>query len=827
MSALDHVESKLNIVRANRRGSALLLANSGLRVFPLKANSKEPAIFGWQEKATTDPAIISSWWSGDYRDCNVGVATGRGLMVLDADVKGGKPGLESLARLLKETAQAYSLQVKTPSGGMHVYLRVPRETHIPCGVGSIAGYPGIDVRGDGGLVASIGSDIDHNSYLPVPVPVGSQSGILAASESLIAVCRKRARQSRDKNREPITDLDTSHALKRAMEYLKTAAPKAIAFEGGNDTTYKVAARIRDLGISEGACFDLMGEHWNETGKAEPPWDAQELQTIIGNAYAYATGAPGAMSGIAEFDAVEIAPRVRDQVTLGDWDEPANLWRSDAEPPALPTGLLPDLIEQYARDRGRRLGVDAGGVAALTVASLSSLIHASNCIQVPQCDPHWTERPILWAMLIGNPGSNKSATLSQAIDPVLRLEQKWNRDHARAVAAVTDFSTNPDQNTGPASNPRPKPKRRRKIINDATIEAVAEILAENEGGLLLFKDELSGFFGGMDAYRSKGERDRPFWIEAKEGKPFNVDRKGLVFVVPRNAVSIIGGIQPDKIQSIASKLTDDGLLQRFWPIWIKQAGAPEDDFANDLLDAAVLKLAADMSDGPTNRRYRFAPEAATELAEIQSFKKNQLMRIETGSYATFIDKLPGGFARVALAFHFIDWYADDLHELYDDEPPELISAGTARRARLFLTEFIVPHAAAFYKRLVQTSGAESHASWIAGYILAHGTTRIEERDIYRSYSALSARDKRRERLSAMHELEAKSWVKPTGYTHRDGGPACWEVNPSVFDGRFAVIARREASRRVRVKELIEIEAEKRRAEKANSPHSEAEAAARGF
>jgi AAA domain len=111
---------------------------------------------------------------------------------------------------------------------------------------------------------------------------------------------KKKSQIKSDNVNPLVELDTPSAVKRATEYLRGPAPKAIAFEGGNDTTYKVAARVREFGISESECLDLMGEHWNEAGKAEPPWDAEDLQTIIGNAYRYATAGWGGMSGLADF-----------------------------------------------------------------------------------------------------------------------------------------------------------------------------------------------------------------------------------------------------------------------------------------------------------------------------------------------------------------------------------------------------------------------------------------------------------------------------------------------------------------------------------------------
>src|SRR5262249_41048752 len=152
---------------------------------------------------------------------------------------------------------------------------------------------------------------------------------------------------------------------------------------------------------------------------------------------------------------------------------------------------------------------------------------------------------------------------------------------------------------------------------------------------------------------------------------------------------------------------------------------------------------------------------------------------------FVNKMPGGFARTALVFHIIESYSNELWDLEGEEPAKLISAATARRARLFLTDFIFPHAAVFYKRLVECGEAESNAQWIAGHILSGGLAEIDDRKIDRSCPKLKLREKRRARLDAMHELEVESWVSVVS-TGRDNQPSRWTVNPKVHDGRFEVL-----------------------------------------
>ena len=280
---------------------ALHLAGRGFRVFPLLAGMKRPAFAGWQAAASTDPAVVRAWFEGKYAEANVGIATGGGLLVIDADGAVGKSSLEVIESVI---GVDLGLVVDTPSGGRHAYLTIPDGQWVPNGVKSLKDYPGIDIRADGGLVVAPGSVVNGTPYTTV------NDGDLPLAPQWLVDTIVAGKKLREKSgSEPVGELDTEPNIARAIEYLRGAAPGAIAFAAGDLTTYKVAASIKDFGISEFACSDLMLEHWNET-KAEPPWDADKLMSIVANAYAYGTSRPGVKDAMAEFDAVEI-------------DEPAN------------------------------------------------------------------------------------------------------------------------------------------------------------------------------------------------------------------------------------------------------------------------------------------------------------------------------------------------------------------------------------------------------------------------------------------------------------------------------------------------------------------------
>ncbi len=81
--------------------TAARYAKAGWPVFPVKPGAKEPATKHGVHDAETDPGTVSRFWTRNP-EANVGVATGApGPTVLDVDIAHGKPGYESLNRVIR------------------------------------------------------------------------------------------------------------------------------------------------------------------------------------------------------------------------------------------------------------------------------------------------------------------------------------------------------------------------------------------------------------------------------------------------------------------------------------------------------------------------------------------------------------------------------------------------------------------------------------------------------------------------------------------------------------------------------------------------------
>ena len=278
--------------------AALNLAARGHRVFPLPEGRKEPPIERFGARATTDRATIEKWWTdpfGDPDNRNVGVATGGGLLVLDFDMKPGQYGARSLFEMeMQGLPETFS--VRTPSGGLHLYFHGP---DVSNSVGKIA--PNVDVRSAGGYVVGPGSETPLGRYA-----IESDIPLADAPAWLIERCGAPRERKADAA-VPLVELDTPEAIARATDYLRNDAHPSFKGAGGDITAYRTAAHVKDLGISETMCLELMLDHWNERGA--PQWEPERLKTKVENAYSYGHSAPGhaAVAADEEFGALPDLP----------------------------------------------------------------------------------------------------------------------------------------------------------------------------------------------------------------------------------------------------------------------------------------------------------------------------------------------------------------------------------------------------------------------------------------------------------------------------------------------------------------------------------------
>lgn len=394
----------------NKRDQAKELARQGFRVFPLKVGSKEPAIGKWKERASSGPEVVHRMWSeavtGKPIEYNIAIATGSGLGVFDIDNKNGKRGAETWRRIEREIGSfPATLAVHTPNQGVHFYARDPAQRWIANSTSRLG--EGVDIKGDGGYVVGPGSVIDGRAYrVAADHPIAAMPEPYAA---LIAAAKPdhltRADLGLDEEAEAL-------AAERAKQWLLDHAP----LEG----TYRVACRVLDFGVPIDTAVDLLLDHWND--RRHEPKTEEQLREKLEHAAQYRHRPIGADSADAEFVYVELPEEQAEQT----WPVPLNLWEDPSKsngPPDVIDGVFPPVVQGWIDDEAERKGVSRGAATTLTLGMFAGCISARAQVQVKQHDTGFKNRPTIWAMTVGGPGSGKSPIQSAIMRPLNLVERE--------------------------------------------------------------------------------------------------------------------------------------------------------------------------------------------------------------------------------------------------------------------------------------------------------------------------------------------------------------------------------------------------------------------
>jgi putative DNA primase/helicase len=216
-----------------------------------------------------------------------------------------------------------------------------------------------------------------------------------------------------------------------------------------------------------------------------------------------------------------------------------------------------------------------------------------------------------------------------------------------------------------------PVLRRYVVNDATVEKLGEILAENPNGVLTFRDELTGFLKSLD--REGHENDRGFYLEGWAGTGGYVyDRIGRgTLHIPYVCISLFGTIQPGPLARYirASLSNNDGLMPRFQLLlypdppgkWVNVDRYPDSAAKNrayevfKALDAFDPRgLGVDVDEDRHIPWLRFAPEAQDLFDEWRADLENRLRtRGDSPVIQCHLGKYRSLMPSLALLFHLVD------------------------------------------------------------------------------------------------------------------------------------------------------------------------------
>jgi Protein of unknown function (DUF3987)/Primase C terminal 2 (PriCT-2) len=521
-------------------------------------------------------------------------------------------------------------------------------------------------------------------------------------------------------------------------------------------------------------------------------------------WAVEVGAPAALDAV---DAIERAkPSAGGSSSPAVDDEPpVDLWKA-IDTPELPVDLMPARIEKFVRANARAIGADSAGLAGASLAALAVAIPDSIKLQVQTIGKKWLIAARIWVALVGDP-STKKTPIMDAVLVALRARDSERRRKYASLKAFWEAKSKKEKAEAVGKGGGP-PDHNRIIIGDVTAEAAGEILMTSPNGVLGLHDELSGFFGQMERYgkNTQGMADRAFWLKARNGGPFSLDRivRGSNHI-PNLSVTILGGIQPEPMRKVADGSSDDGLIQRLTPIMLRPAELTDDAVDTEEADkdfAGLIDTLLALTPSESPLRFDEGAQKIRRKLEVEHYERTRSWEPINKKMASAFGKQDGFFAELCVIWHAVE-------NAGRNPLPEIVTEDTARRVAAFMRAFLRPHLVAFYAGLLDLSDEHDKLKAIAGYILTHKPDTMNSREVQkaiRSMKKLGAR----EVASVMEQLEAFGWLFRHPPPRHDALPV-WKINPAVH-AHFAERAKDEAARRAKDRATVAKDTAARRAAK---------------
>lgn len=495
--------------------------------------------------------------------------------------------------------------------------------------------------------------------------------------------------------------------------------------------------------------DLFPAGWD---LADPPptgWDANRLRKLLDGA-----------------ERVTIELENPDISIMNAYRRPA---------PEFPVDLLVPWdawIAAAAESAGAPVDYVAAGFLAMLAGTIGAAAEVSPWVG-------WTEPCVLWVGLVGEPGGGKSPALDplrRALDPIEREAREqfekelraweaaaasaraaraaWEKQLKAAIVKGRDLPPLPDEAREPE-----RPSLRRVRIADSTPEALTAALHGEPRGLLAQRDELAGWLGAFGRYNNAGASERGMWLEAWGGRSFTVDRvKGGHLYIPRLTVSILGAVQPERLNVMLLTGEDDGLRSRFLWVWPEPVGRqrPSRVPGGERLTSALrwlrsIPFKVDDKGVRTPQTLPLTQEAADSYEQWWRWQDDSV-RGASGMMASTLAKGPGQVLRLALVLALAE------AAFHGGQLPESVDVLHVVRAIALWEDYFAPMAARVFGDAALPE-VDRDARTVARWIAQERPKTVNARDLRRHVRLPGLTDARRVD-AALEALVDAGWLEPT-------------------------------------------------------------------
>lgn len=340
--------------------------------------------------------------------------------------------------------------------------------------------------------------------------------------------------------------------------------------------------------------------------------------------------------------------------------------TDQETIPFPTHVFPKMLQDMMENFHATLNMNNDFMGLALLFALSLAIGNTFRIKIKET---WLESAVLWAILVGRTGLNKSAPISIFCKP-LEEKDKENyfkyKEELKLYSRIKSKQNKDVDKTEDSSNeefdPFQEPIRKQYMLGDMTPEVLSKVHESNPRGVGIKSDEISFWLKTFNRY-SKSSADEQNYLSIWSCKPIAVNRKSspdVLIVSP--FVPIIGTIQPEILHQVFSKdQAQSGFTHRF--LFAYPDKIIREDFSDEEVNEIYQKNYTQLINSLSSIEYdpvkdnctilSFDQEAAQIFRNWRSMNNQRINKEENDDLCGIYSKSEIYLARIALLLQIIN------------------------------------------------------------------------------------------------------------------------------------------------------------------------------
>lgn len=360
-------------------------------------------------------------------------------------------------------------------------------------------------------------------------------------------------------------------------------------------------------------------------------------------------------------------------------------KAPKERKSFPLDILPLKAQELVKGAKTALGIPSDILAASMLFAAASATGNTVSLEVKK---GFSQKAVLYLVIVGLPNSNKSGALKFALGPVQKQDAANYQEYKARKDAYETEQAKPKKEREEVD----RPAFDRVVISDATPEALARALQDSPRGLTLCRDELAGWFKDFNRYHQGSEQE--FFLSAWSLAPLSIDRISSEPIRLLNVfLAIVGTIQPGVIEEMAKGARAvNGFFDRFLFCWPEGLTKPEwtDEEINlhlvgDYETAINRLLALNFDEENKAHRLAFTTEARKQLFQFFNTDNKPLCdEAENELLGGIYGKFDFHTIRLVIALHLLHWAYSSQEELSHLVEPQTV-AQAIKVAEYFRTQ----------------------------------------------------------------------------------------------------------------------------------------------